>query len=224
MKLWPRFKKNRWPRYGIRTMYNLNLPVLSKCGQLWHVAELKGSQFHMLTVLLNQQHGLLVPYIKKSLHTFNVKVWGITSYSSIFIYDSLGPIWFKNKIRLIPEKRRTLPLHPPTFRDSALRLMYHASLQLLGSQSWVPYRNSVSYLLVSVCVLFQGGFSYAFDLMVSTIKKMLAKCEVWSVFQINDAVNSTPIMVQPTDITRKQYTKCRLCNASWGWASNARNI
>jgi hypothetical protein len=30
--------------------------------------------------------------------------------------------------------------------------------------------------------------------------------------------------VQPTDITRTQYTKCRLCSASWSWSSNARNM
>jgi hypothetical protein len=29
---------------------------------------------------------------------------------------------------------------------------------------------------------------------------------------------------QPTDIKRKQYTKCSLCSASWGWTSNARNM
>jgi hypothetical protein len=31
-------------------------------------------------------------------------------------------------------------------------------------------------------------------------------------------------MVQPTEITRTQYTKCCLFSASWGWASNARNM
>jgi ferredoxin len=30
--------------------------------------------------------------------------------------------------------------------------------------------------------------------------------------------------VQPTDIKREQCTKCRLCRASWGWASNVRNM
>jgi hypothetical protein len=34
----------------------------------------------------------------------------------------------------------------------------------------------------------------------------------------------TLTLVQPTDITRMQYTKCRLWSASWGWASNARNM
>jgi hypothetical protein len=33
----------------------------------------------------------------------------------------------------------------------------------------------------------------------------------------------TATVPQPTDIIRTQYTKCRLCSASWGWASNARN-
>jgi hypothetical protein len=32
------------------------------------------------------------------------------------------------------------------------------------------------------------------------------------------------VLVQPTDITRKQNTKCRLCGAFWRWASNARNM
>jgi hypothetical protein len=31
-------------------------------------------------------------------------------------------------------------------------------------------------------------------------------------------------LVQPTDITRTKYTKCRLCRTSWGCASDARNI
>jgi hypothetical protein len=30
--------------------------------------------------------------------------------------------------------------------------------------------------------------------------------------------------LQPTDITRTQYTQCHLCSASWRWASNARNM
>jgi hypothetical protein len=30
-------------------------------------------------------------------------------------------------------------------------------------------------------------------------------------------------LVQSTDITCTQYTRCRLCSTSWGWASNARN-
>jgi hypothetical protein len=32
------------------------------------------------------------------------------------------------------------------------------------------------------------------------------------------------IVAQPTDITRTQYTKCRLCSASWGWASDVWNM
>jgi hypothetical protein len=37
------------------------------------------------------------------------------------------------------------------------------------------------------------------------------------------ARSGTANVPQPTDITRTQYTKCRLCSDSWGWASNARN-
>jgi hypothetical protein len=36
--------------------------------------------------------------------------------------------------------------------------------------------------------------------------------------------SSTSILVQPIDTIRTQYTKCRLCSASWGWASNSRNM
>jgi hypothetical protein len=35
---------------------------------------------------------------------------------------------------------------------------------------------------------------------------------------------AVPVLVQPTDITSTQYTKCHFCSISWGWASNARNI
>jgi hypothetical protein len=34
----------------------------------------------------------------------------------------------------------------------------------------------------------------------------------------------TAIVAQPTYIIRMQCSKCRLCSASWGWASNARNM
>jgi hypothetical protein len=36
--------------------------------------------------------------------------------------------------------------------------------------------------------------------------------------------SSTPILLQPTDITRTQCTKCLLFSASWTWASVARNM
>jgi hypothetical protein len=36
--------------------------------------------------------------------------------------------------------------------------------------------------------------------------------------------SKSSILVQPTDITRTQCTKCRLWIASWGWASNAQNM
>jgi hypothetical protein len=36
--------------------------------------------------------------------------------------------------------------------------------------------------------------------------------------------HSTPILLQPTDITCTQYAKCRLWSTSWRWASPAQNI
>jgi hypothetical protein len=35
---------------------------------------------------------------------------------------------------------------------------------------------------------------------------------------------STPILLQPTDITCTRYTKCNLCSTSWGWSSNVWNM
>jgi hypothetical protein len=35
---------------------------------------------------------------------------------------------------------------------------------------------------------------------------------------------AAPNLVQPTDITHMQYTKCRLCSAPWRWACSARNM
>jgi hypothetical protein len=46
---------------------------------------------------------------------------------------------------------------------------------------------------------------------------------LFSLLRIKD-LSSTPILVQPNDITRTPYTKCSLCIASWEWASNARNM
>jgi hypothetical protein len=37
-------------------------------------------------------------------------------------------------------------------------------------------------------------------------------------------VGETATVPQPTDSIRTQYTKCLLWSASWGWASNARNM
>jgi hypothetical protein len=37
-------------------------------------------------------------------------------------------------------------------------------------------------------------------------------------------ISGIPNLVQPTDITRMQYTKCHWCSASWRWASNAWNM
>jgi hypothetical protein len=52
-------------------------------------------------------------------------------------------------------------------------------------------------------------------------KRHLVYCYVsW----LHQGWSSTPILVQPTDITHTQYTKCRLFRASWGWTSNAPNM
>jgi hypothetical protein len=42
--------------------------------------------------------------------------------------------------------------------------------------------------------------------------------------RIGMELQSIPILVRPTDVTRTQYTKCHLCSSSGGWASNARNM
>jgi hypothetical protein len=47
------------------------------------------------------------------------------------------------------------------------------------------------------------------------VRRMCVDCVQFAVGTAN--------LPQPIDI-RTHYTKCRLCSASWGWASNARNI
>jgi hypothetical protein len=49
-------------------------------------------------------------------------------------------------------------------------------------------------------------------------------CVMCYVSWLHQGRSGTPTLVQPIDITRTQYTKCRLFRASWGWASNARNM
>jgi hypothetical protein len=44
----------------------------------------------------------------------------------------------------------------------------------------------------------------------------------WKRIQNTEQFVSASILVQPVDITRTQYTKCRLYSVSWGWASNGR--
>jgi hypothetical protein len=71
------------------------------------------------------------------------------------------------------------------------------------------YRVAFSFMFCRPCI---KAYQYSETREIHFLSSLLhVSCE-------------TPILVQPADITRTQYTKCRLCGASWGWSSNARNM
>jgi hypothetical protein len=76
-------------------------------------------------------------------------------------------------------------------------------------------------LRIKILHMFRALFAH---LQEALNKRHLVYCmRVMSVVCTRMGV-ATPILMQPTDITRKQYTKWRLYRDSWRWASNARNM
>jgi hypothetical protein len=68
---------------------------------------------------------------------------------------------------------------------------------------------------------------YMFQALLAHLQETLHKRHLVycvHVMSVGCTRSSTPILVQPTDITHMQYTKCRLCSASWRWASNTWNM
>jgi hypothetical protein len=93
------------------------------------------------------------------------------------------------------------------------------------------YQNLSASSLGSVCLLLTAFFVSTYfceGLLIDGYNYQYNETNVmqflFSLLRINASTCGTPILVQPTDITRTQYTKCRLCITSWGWASNARNM
>jgi hypothetical protein len=64
---------------------------------------------------------------------------------------------------------------------------------------------------------------YTFRTLLAHLQEAHHKREDWNGTGISDT-SSTPIVLQPTNITRTKYTKRCLCWVFWGWASNARNM
>jgi hypothetical protein len=64
---------------------------------------------------------------------------------------------------------------------------------------------------------------YTFRTLLAHPQEAPNKREDWNGTDISET-SSTPILVQPTIIPRTKNIKCCLCFASWGWASNARNM
>jgi hypothetical protein len=67
---------------------------------------------------------------------------------------------------------------------------------------------------------------YMFRALLARPKEALHKCHLLYCMRVM-SVNCTRIgvkLVQPTDITCMQYTKCHLWSISWGWAHNALNM
>jgi hypothetical protein len=65
---------------------------------------------------------------------------------------------------------------------------------------------------------------YMFRALLAHPQELIYKRHLGYCVRVMSVGCFTATVPQPTDITRTQYTKCRLCNASWGWASNARNM
>jgi hypothetical protein len=64
---------------------------------------------------------------------------------------------------------------------------------------------------------------YVFRALLAHLQEALHKCHLVYCVRMCDC-SFTGIVAQPTDIIRKQDTKCRLCSTSWGWANNARSM
>jgi hypothetical protein len=67
---------------------------------------------------------------------------------------------------------------------------------------------------------------YMFRVLLAHLQEALHKLHLVYCVRVKSVgcASFTPILVQPTDITHMQYTKCLLCSASWRWGSSARNM
>jgi hypothetical protein len=86
----------------------------------------------------------------------------------------------------------------------------------------IVYQHSETNMMQFLFNLLRIKGLYMFRALIAHPQEVLHKLHL--VYCVRIMSSSTPILVQPTDITRTKYAKCRLCSASWGWASNARNI
>jgi hypothetical protein len=89
---------------------------------------------------------------------------------------------------------------------------------------------SFSLLRIKGLYMFRSLLAHSQEMLhkrhlVHCLRVMSVGCyQDWSGTGIRDT-SSTPILVQQSnDITRSQYTKCRLFSTSWGWVTNARNV
>jgi hypothetical protein len=121
---------------------------------------------------------------------------------------------------------------------------YMSDLKKLGKilTQWrngeLPKKKSASYDYLSVKwnhrdALFIQFIENQWPLHVSSItcsssggvtQTAFGKLRAYNASWLWHGCSVTTTVPQPADIIRTQYTKCRLCSASWGWARNVRNM
>jgi hypothetical protein len=89
---------------------------------------------------------------------------------------------------------------------------------------YLTYQYSETNVMHSLFSLLRIKGLYMFRALLAHPQNALHKRHLVYCVRVM-SVGCTRIGVElPTDITRTQYTKCCLYSASWGWASNARNM
>jgi hypothetical protein len=93
-------------------------------------------------------------------------------------------------------------------------LTVHHSISVQWNQ-----RDALSFNLLRIKGLYMFRTSLAHP-QEALLKQHLVYCV--RIMSVSFGMVAT--LPQPTDIICTQHTKCHLCSASWGWASNARNM
>jgi hypothetical protein len=86
-------------------------------------------------------------------------------------------------------------------------------------------RDALFIQLIRIKVLYEFWSLFAHPQEAHTKGTWYIACVLCQLAALGLVWNcSTPILVQPIDITHTQYIECRLLNASWGWARNVWNM
>jgi hypothetical protein len=124
----------------------------------------------------------------------------------------------------------TIPFQIPTYWQfiTIFHFMWRYKVLMFCWPCVIVYQYSETNELRFFCSLLRIRGLYMFRALPTHPQEALHKRHlvycVRVVSWLHQVWSSTSILVQPTGITRTQYTKCRLWNASWGWAGGARNM
>jgi hypothetical protein len=148
-------------------------------------------------------------------------LWGLLHIFDVAFQLSAGherDMTSRSSCRLTLEENSTVAKRAFLFRE--LRMAAHTKRLLLYQYNET---NVMLFLfnLLRIMGLYMFGALLAHPQEVLDKRHLVYCVRVVSVGCTRIGVLCTPILVQNT---RTHYTKCRLCSASWGWASNARNM